>query len=711
MEPITGQGPPARQYELLGLLGEGGFGAVYLARFLGEGGFEKLVAVKVLNADLEDMVEIARRLRDEARILGLLRHRSIVGVDRLTRLDGRWAVVMEYVVGEDLTQLVRRGRVPTGPALEIIADVASALHAAWHMVGPNGQPLHLLHRDLKPANIRLTPDGDVKVLDFGVARAEFDTREAATRSVAFGTPSYMPPERLDLMPDGPEGDIYALGVVLFELLTQARLPQTSANPKRHDRVLSEADQRLRALDVPPQALELVLHCMAYEPEARPKAQDLEARAVRLSRALGDDPLRTWAQRGVARAGHGYAPIGGSLSGVVLTEEPPSLLTAWERPAPRPQPARTPTPSLVPARTMLRDRTPTPPAAPPIVAPPPLLANRASLPLVEAQTMRAPVDFPELPRDEGEPTRVFPRAPAPPSPPSPPATFGVAPRASLPGVPAPAPEVSPINSPRPPPPLRMTPPSPSPPPTPPLVRGAPSGAQPSPEVRPPLTQAPQSAAPAAPLRATTSGAQPSPGARPPSALPRGQRSTPEPLPHRERGGSRALVLGAVLCGVVFGGILLAVQRLGEEEAEVVEVAPVEVAPGVELPIEPAPPEPPGEQAPPEPVPAPPEPDPVEPGPPIEREPPSDPTPPPPNKASKTKKPTARATGDASSVVLIHNTDVFDVGTVPIAVPPNDYQILASFAGGPLLSAGHVTLKAGDVVTLECLERYGRCVVDK
>ncbi|MCK6518277.1 serine/threonine protein kinase, partial [Myxococcota bacterium] len=357
MEPVGGQGTPSRQYELLGLLGEGGFGAVYLARFLGEGGFEKLVAVKVLNADLEDMVEIARRLRDEARILGLLRHRSIVGVDRLTKLDGRWAVVMEYVVGEDLAQLVRRDRVPTGPALEIIADVASALHAAWHMIGPNGQPLHLLHRDLKPANIRITPDGDVKVLDFGVARAEFDTREAATRSIAFGTPSYMPPERLDLMPDGPEGDIYALGVVLFELVTQERLPQTSANPKRHDRVLSEAQERLRALNIPPQVLQLVLDCMAYEPEARPNARDLEARAVRLSRVLGEDPLRTWAQRGVAREGHGYAPIGGSLSGVVLTEEPPSLLTAWERPAARPQLARTPTPSLVPARTGVCERTP------------------------------------------------------------------------------------------------------------------------------------------------------------------------------------------------------------------------------------------------------------------------------------------------------------------------------------------------------------------
>ncbi|MBK9366757.1 MAG: protein kinase [Deltaproteobacteria bacterium] len=516
--------------------------------------------------------------------------------------------------------------------------------------------------------------------------------------MAFGTPSYMPPERLDLMPDGPEGDIYALGVVLFELLTQARLPQTSANPKRHDRVLNEADQRLRALDVPPQVLELVLHCMAYEPEARPKAQDLEAQAVRMSRALGEDPLRTWAQRGVARAGHGYAPIDGSLSGVVLTEEPPSLLTAWERPAARPPLARTPTPSLVPARTKLHDRTPTPPVAPPVMVFPPALVNRPALPLVEAQTARAPASFPELPRAEAEPTRVFPRAPAPPSPPSPAATFGVAPRASLSGIPAPAPEVSPINSPHPPP-LRMGPPSPAPPPAPPLAKGAPSGAQPSPEVRPPLKQSPQSAAPAAPLKATTSGAQPSPDARPPSALPRGQRSTPEPLPHRERGGSRALVLGAVLCGVVFGGILLAVQRLGAEEAEVEEVAPAQEAPGVEL-------------GPPEPVvePAPPEPDPVEP----ERDPAENLKPPPPPREPpppKSKNPTARATGDAISVVLRHGENVFKVGAKAITVPPNDYEILASFDGGPLLLAGRVTLKSGDVVTLECLIKYRRCVVDK
>lgn len=742
MEPVGGQGTPSRQYELLGLLGEGGFGAVYLARFLGEGGFEKLVAVKVLNADLEDMVEIARRLRDEARILGLLRHRSIVGVDRLTKLDGRWAVVMEYVVGEDLAQLVRRDRVPTGPALEIIADVASALHAAWHMIGPNGQPLHLLHRDLKPANIRITPDGDVKVLDFGVARAEFDTREAATRSIAFGTPSYMPPERLDLMPDGPEGDIYALGVVLFELVTQERLPQTSANPKRHDRVLSEAQERLRALNIPPQVLQLVLDCMAYEPEARPNARDLEARAVRLSRVLGEDPLRTWAQRGVAREGHGYAPIGGSLSGVVLTEEPPSLLTAWERPAARPQLARTPTPSLVPARTGVCERTPPPLAAPPLAFSPPILANRVPSPLVEGQTARAPACFPDGPLDDPEATRVFPRAPATPSPAAP---LGLAQRAPSFGAPAPTSSGSLKNIPSPPP-LRMTPPSPgpslgapaqaspplnrpslsgaaapavspAPPPSPVLAKVAPSGAQPSPGVVLQAKQSPRSAG-AAPgglgVKAAPSGAQPSPGVvQPQTALGRGFSSTPEPPAYREHRSSpaakaqpvspprsRALALGAALFGVVLGGIGVAYHYLGAAEAEV-EAPLVEEAPTV---VEPTVPEP-------APIPGPTVPDP---GMPVVEvptvntpivEPPKEPVSP------KPKKATIRFVGDARSVVLQLDADPWALSNEAIVVPPGKYEIQAAFGTKGLAAAGWVTVKPGEVVTLECLARYGRCVVDK
>ena len=660
MEPIDGQGPAARQYELLGLLGEGGFGAVYLARFLGEGGFEKLVAVKVLNAELEDMVEIARRLRDEARILGLLRHRAIVGVDRLTRLDGRWAVVMEYVVGEDLSQVVRRGRVPTGPALEIIAEVASALNVAWHMEGPNGQPLRLLHRDLKPANIRLTPDGDVKVLDFGVARAEFDTREAATRSVAFGTPSYMPPERLDLLPDGPEGDIYALGVVLFELLTQTRLPQTSANPKRHERVLDEASQGLRAIDVPAQVLQLVLQCLAYAPEARPKAGDLETSAVRLSRALGDDPLRYWAQRGVARGGHGHEPIGGSLSGVVLTEEPPSLLTAWERPVARPQLPRTPTPSLVPAKTGAREHTPTLP----LVVSPPALPSRVSLSQLEspARPLKSPL---ELGEDDLPPTRLMPRAPPSPTP-----------EAPTPALPA----VSPA---------------------------APSWARPSLE---PVKEAPApsstpAAAPAPSLTAPPPPMEVKPlGPTPRSASGRGARSTPEPAPRRDRRAvpipqaappprSRAVLLGAVLISVVIGGVALAFERLGARPPQPVVEAPVVVETPVVVEVEQAPVVAVASDAPKAPL--------VEPDQAMPSEQEKKPAP------TKPKTPNVRFTGDARSVVLQYEELSFALSDKAVVVPPNRYSVLAAFGSGELTTVGSVVLKPGDVLTLDCVSLYRRC----
>lgn len=169
-------------------------------------------------------------------------------------------------------------------------------------------------------------------------------------------------------------------------------------------------------------------------------------------------------------------------------------------------------------------------------------------------------------------------------------------------------------------------------------------------------------------------------------------------------SRAAILGAVLCGVVFGGILLAYQRLGVEDA--VDVAPVEEA--TQPPVDPGPPEnqgPPVDPRPPE-NPGPPE----NPRPPVDPRPP-EPPPPPPTKTPKTKNPTARATGDATSVVLRHNPDVFDVGGAPVSVPPNDYEILASFDGASLLLAGRVTLKAGDVVILECLVKFRKCEVDK
>ncbi len=128
-----------RRYKVLEAVGRGGFGTVYKAALLGPGGFRKTVALKVLNPEIAEKEDLAARLRDEARMLGLLKHRAIVHVDGLQRLADRWALVMEFVEGVDLKHLLTRtGPMPVGPALEVmeagrgrapkgVQDVASIL--------------------------------------------------------------------------------------------------------------------------------------------------------------------------------------------------------------------------------------------------------------------------------------------------------------------------------------------------------------------------------------------------------------------------------------------------------------------------------------------------------------------------------------------------------------------------------------------------------
>lgn len=292
-------GPGRRRYEILSTLGRGGFGTVYRAQLLGEGGFRKTVALKVLNDDVGHQAELARRLRDEARILGMLRHRAVVQVDDLVELDGRWTVVMELVDGVDLGVVVEHGGLPLRPALEVVQEVASALHLAWSAPGPSGQPLRIVHRDIKPGNILVGRQGEVKILDFGIARAEFGDREAVTRSVGFGSPEYMSPERLEWQ-SGPEGDLYALGAVLYELLAGVRFGMSSGHPARHQRRVDEALAGLRERLGPAGegVTALIGGLLAYEPEDRPTARALERACDALIVAAGGERLRDWAEEHV-----------------------------------------------------------------------------------------------------------------------------------------------------------------------------------------------------------------------------------------------------------------------------------------------------------------------------------------------------------------------------------------------------------------------------
>lgn len=291
---IASASPIGRQYKVRGVLGRGTFGTVYRADQLGAEGFARTVALKVLNDG--GTTEIAERLREEARVLGLLQHRAIVKVDGLVALDDRWTIVMEYVDGVDLRRLIQAGRMPVAPAVELVGEVASALHVAQHQLNRDGEPLGLLHRDLKPSNILLTAHGEVKVVDFGTARANYTSRKARTVGhVSFGSPGFVAPERL-MGEDVPAGDVYSLGVVFHDLLAESTFPGGDPRRDRHEPVV---DAALGALpDVPEAVIELLRSMLAADPAQRPTARAIERRCLELRRTLDGPWLRDWAEDAV-----------------------------------------------------------------------------------------------------------------------------------------------------------------------------------------------------------------------------------------------------------------------------------------------------------------------------------------------------------------------------------------------------------------------------
>lgn len=289
-----------RRYKILHVLGKGGFGTVYKARLEAAGGFSKEVALKVLNPELQSDEGVVMRLRDEARMLGLLRHRAIVQVDGLVKLDGRWTIVMEFVSGASLRDLLSLGRTPVSVALETCEEVAAALDMAYAGQAAEGKPLGLLHRDIKPGNVQITDRGEVKLLDFGVAKADFGGREAETRSLIFGSLHYLAPERMDFE-DTHKGDVYALACCLYEMLTGEQFEKASINPKKHRAKIDRARRRVIEIHNDPDLAELIERCLEYEPDNRPDARAFERRARAIRRGYPEPWLRDWAETAVPRA--------------------------------------------------------------------------------------------------------------------------------------------------------------------------------------------------------------------------------------------------------------------------------------------------------------------------------------------------------------------------------------------------------------------------
>ncbi len=214
----------APHYKILGRIASGGMGAVYLGAHADDVTLSRLVAVKIIHEHLAENRVFTDMLLDEAQVAQRIDHPNVVGIIDVGEFLGRHFVVMPYIEGGTLSEMVRRHRhhLPTGLLMKVLIDALNGLHTAHSLVGDDGQSLGLVHRDISPGNILIGTDGVARVIDFGVAKAASRITHTAPGTVK-GKFSYMAPEQA--MGDSIDlrADVFSAGVVMWTVLTGKRL--------------------------------------------------------------------------------------------------------------------------------------------------------------------------------------------------------------------------------------------------------------------------------------------------------------------------------------------------------------------------------------------------------------------------------------------------------------------------------------------------------
>ena len=324
-----------RTYEIVGLLGQGGMGEVYRAR---DTTLRREVALKILPPLFAADPDRRARFTREAHVLATLNHPHIAAIHGLEEADGVTAIVLELVEGSTLADRLATGPFPLEETLNIAVQIADALDAA-HEKG-------IVHRDLKPANIKLTADGCIKVLDFGLAKALVDdvaadastsptlTAVASRLGVIVGTAAYMSPEQAKGKPVDKRIDIWAFGCVLYEMLTGRRAFKGDDVTDVIVAVMtSEPDWTALPAATPPRVVELIQRCL--KKDARGRWRDIGDARLELEHALhqpvqalgrpatGADSQVTKRRRGVRAAG---LVVVGVLAGALIAG-------SWKTPPP------------------------------------------------------------------------------------------------------------------------------------------------------------------------------------------------------------------------------------------------------------------------------------------------------------------------------------------------------------------------------------------
>jgi serine/threonine protein kinase len=259
------------RYQILGQLGSGGMAKVMRARDLN---LQREVAIKILHEDLIRDVAFQARFLQEARAAANLIHPNIVTVYDFGQDDERYFIVMEYVVGTDLKTLIRRrGRLQIDEAVEFMIQMSAGVGYA-HRAG-------LVHCDLKPHNVLVAADGRVKITDFGISRALASIQPGEKSEVVWGSPQYFAPEQASGGAPSPATDVYALGVIFFEMLT-GRLPfEGTDSASLAELHLSAAPPRPRTLnpDIPVALESIILKVLSKEPSSRYRTADQLGRVL------------------------------------------------------------------------------------------------------------------------------------------------------------------------------------------------------------------------------------------------------------------------------------------------------------------------------------------------------------------------------------------------------------------------------------------------
>jgi len=286
------------RYRLLDILGRGGMAAVFHAEMRGRSGFSKEVALKVILSEIAEAHEFAfNAFVNEARVGGRLHHPNVVQTWDFDDLEGQPAIAMELVRGQDLSGLIPDGGLPPEVVVAIASQACRGLQHA-HDLTADGEPVGLVHRDLKPSNFLLSEEGVVKLSDFGLAKGLRLTENRTRTGHAKGTATYMAPEQATGAPVDRRTDLFAMGLILFELATGRRFFEPMSLPQLLFQIVQiearlEDPTHLAPADAALPGLAAVIHsCLRRDPNQR----YVDANALRLAiEGLGVRPadLRTW----------------------------------------------------------------------------------------------------------------------------------------------------------------------------------------------------------------------------------------------------------------------------------------------------------------------------------------------------------------------------------------------------------------------------------